>query len=71
MALFCLTQDSVGPDNIEGFAAVQGLSDYLFHLKDHSLALTREEAAHIVYLWKRLSDFDKGRAQNGTYCSLC
>lgn len=49
----------MGPDNIEGFQAVQGLADQLFGLKDHSLALSREEAAHIVSLWECLSDYDK------------
>ncbi|CAJ1069328.1 brefeldin A-inhibited guanine nucleotide-exchange protein 3-like [Xyrichtys novacula] len=52
--------DSVGPDNIEGFTAVQGWADHLFQLKDHSLSLSREEAAHIISLWERLSDYDKG-----------
>nr|XP_043872448.1 uncharacterized protein LOC122761322 isoform X1 [Solea senegalensis]XP_043873069.1 uncharacterized protein LOC122761942 isoform X1 [Solea senegalensis] len=33
--------DSVGPDNIEGFQAVQDLTGHLFTLKDHSLALSR------------------------------
>ncbi|XP_045894018.1 uncharacterized protein LOC123962134 [Micropterus dolomieu] len=49
-------QDSVGPDNIEGSKA-----DYLFKLRDHSLALSREEAAQIFVLWECLSEYDKGR----------
>ncbi|KAG7525752.1 hypothetical protein JOB18_031211 [Solea senegalensis] len=44
--------DSVGPDNIEGFQAVQDLTGQLFTLKDHSLALSREEA-------ECLSEYDK------------
>lgn len=42
---FCSsTLFNVEPDNIEGFQAVQALADYLFKLKDHSMALSREEA---------------------------
>ncbi|KAG7461509.1 hypothetical protein JOB18_035677, partial [Solea senegalensis] len=44
--------DSVGPDNIEDFQAVQDLTGHLFTLKDHSLALSREEA-------ECLSEYDK------------
>ena len=44
---------------MEGFRAVQDLADHLFSLRDHSLALSREESSHIISLWERLSDFDK------------
>ncbi|CAL8292404.1 unnamed protein product [Arctogadus glacialis] len=53
--------DSVGPDNVEGFQAVQDLTVFLFKLKEHSLALSREEADEIISLWNCLSDFDKCR----------
>ncbi|XP_070403353.1 uncharacterized protein [Nothobranchius furzeri] len=54
-------QDSVGPDNTEGFRAVQDLAEALFNLREHSLALTLEESNNIVALWKRLSEHDKER----------
>ncbi|XP_059190546.1 uncharacterized protein LOC131972826 [Centropristis striata] len=53
------SDDSVGPDNIAGFKAVQDLTGYLFKLKDHSLALSREEAAKIIALWECLSEYDQ------------
>ncbi|XP_076876832.1 uncharacterized protein LOC143526077 [Brachyhypopomus gauderio] len=53
--------DSVGPDNIEGYRAVQNLADYLVTLKDHSFALSLEESSHIITLWQALSDYDKQR----------
>ncbi|KAG9328912.1 hypothetical protein JZ751_009327 [Albula glossodonta] len=53
--------DSVGPDSVAGYGAVQALAACLFNLKDHGLALTQEESRHIISLWQDLSDFDKGR----------
>lgn len=51
--------DSVGPDNIKGFAAVQNLAETLVELREHSFALTREESAQIITLWQGLADYDK------------
>nr|XP_054597768.1 uncharacterized protein LOC107391949 [Nothobranchius furzeri] len=52
-------QDSAGPNNTEGFRAVQDLA--LFNLRKHSLPLTLEESNNIVALWKRLSEHDRQR----------
>lgn len=54
-------QDSVGPNNIGGFGAVQDLAEALFSLREHSLALSLEESNNIVVLWQRLADYDKQR----------
>ncbi|KAK7940034.1 hypothetical protein WMY93_003360 [Mugilogobius chulae] len=48
-------------DNVQGFKEVQDLADYLFKMKDHSLALTNEEASEIIALWSHLQDYDKKR----------
>ncbi|CAL8237825.1 unnamed protein product, partial [Merluccius merluccius] len=53
--------DSVGPDNIEGYGAVQDLAEFLFGLRDHRLALTGEECAQIITLWQALGEYDKKR----------
>ncbi|KAA0722786.1 hypothetical protein E1301_Tti008714 [Triplophysa tibetana] len=37
------TKDSVGPDNIEGYGAVQDLAEFLVSLREHRLALTGKE----------------------------
>ncbi|XP_016305120.1 uncharacterized protein LOC107660364 [Sinocyclocheilus anshuiensis] len=42
--------DSVGPDNIEGYGAVQDLAEFLVSLRDHRLALTGEECFKIITL---------------------
>ncbi|KAG1973265.1 hypothetical protein F2P79_000769 [Pimephales promelas] len=44
--------DSVGPDNIGGYGAVQDLAEFLVSLRDHRLALTGEECAKIITLWQ-------------------
>ncbi|KAL1265444.1 hypothetical protein QQF64_003471 [Cirrhinus molitorella] len=51
--------DSVGPDNIEGYGAVQDLAEFLVSLRDHRLALTGEECAKIITLWQALGEYDK------------
>ncbi|KAK2874526.1 hypothetical protein Q8A67_021679 [Cirrhinus molitorella] len=51
--------DSVGPDNIEGYGAVQDLAEFLVSLRDHRLALTGEECAKIITLWQALGKYDK------------
>ncbi|XP_073689357.1 uncharacterized protein [Garra rufa] len=53
--------DSVGPDNIEGYGAVQDLAEFLVSLRDHCLALTGEECAKITTLWQALGEYDKKR----------
>ncbi|XP_028298779.1 uncharacterized protein LOC114461132 [Gouania willdenowi] len=50
---------SVGPDNIEGYGAVQDLADYLAGLRDHRLALTQEECSQVIALWQELGEYDK------------
>ncbi|XP_028297578.1 uncharacterized protein LOC114459567 [Gouania willdenowi] len=51
--------DWVGPDNIEGYGAVQDLADYLAGLRDHRLALTQEECSQVIALWQELGEYDK------------
>ncbi|XP_016104551.1 uncharacterized protein [Sinocyclocheilus grahami] len=51
--------DSVGPDNIEGYGAVQDLAEFLVSLRDHRLALTGEECFKIITLWQALGEYDK------------
>ncbi|XP_071325194.1 uncharacterized protein [Trachinotus anak] len=51
--------DSVGPDNIQGYGAVQDLAEFLVGLRDHCLALTGEECAQIITLWQALGEYDK------------
>ncbi|XP_047187902.1 uncharacterized protein LOC118310714 isoform X2 [Scophthalmus maximus] len=51
--------DSVGPDNFEGYAAVQNLAECLVGLRDHRLALTGEECTQIITLWQALGEYDK------------
>ncbi|KAL3053006.1 hypothetical protein OYC64_005523 [Pagothenia borchgrevinki] len=42
--------DCVGPDNIEGYGAVQELAEFLFGLREHLLALSGDECAKIITL---------------------
>ncbi|KAJ4931896.1 hypothetical protein JOQ06_010332 [Pogonophryne albipinna] len=49
----------VGPDNIEGYGAVQELAEFLFGLREHLLALSGDECAKIITLWQALGNFDK------------
>ncbi|XP_057184273.1 uncharacterized protein LOC130550779 [Triplophysa rosa] len=51
--------DSVGPENIEGYGAVQDLSEFLVSLREHRLALTGEECVKIITLWQALGEYDK------------
>ncbi|KAI4792445.1 hypothetical protein KUCAC02_033378 [Chaenocephalus aceratus] len=51
--------DCVGPDNIEGYGAVQELAEFLFGLREHLLALSGDECTKIITLWQALGDFDK------------
>ncbi|KAI9543825.1 hypothetical protein NQZ68_008873 [Dissostichus eleginoides] len=51
--------DCVGPDNIEGYGAVQELAEFLVGLREHLLALSGDECAKIITLWQALGDFDK------------
>ncbi|XP_052466500.1 uncharacterized protein LOC128022785 [Carassius gibelio] len=51
--------DSVGPDNIEGYGAVQDLAEFLVSLRDHRLALSGEECIKIISLWQALGEYDK------------
>ena len=59
-ALPILEQDpangSVGPKNIPGYERVVALADFLVALKDSPGALTNQQAAHIITLWKNLTD---------------
>ncbi|WAR12544.1 hypothetical protein MAR_026724, partial [Mya arenaria] len=52
-------RDAVGPDNLPGYGLVDQLADYLHSLRDQDLALTDDQAAHIIRLWGMLTDFDK------------
>ncbi|WAR12545.1 hypothetical protein MAR_026725 [Mya arenaria] len=38
---------------------VDQMADYLHTLRDQELALTDDQAAHIIRLWRMLTDFDK------------
>ncbi|XP_052466511.1 uncharacterized protein LOC128022772 [Carassius gibelio] len=51
--------DYVGPDNIEGYGAVQDLAEFLVSLRDHRLALPGEECIKIISLWQALGEYDK------------
>ncbi|KAI7790166.1 putative beta-galactosidase-1-like protein 2, partial [Triplophysa rosa] len=51
--------DSVGPENIEGYGAVQDLAEFLVSLREHRLALTGEECIKIITLWQALGESDK------------
>ncbi|XP_023815154.2 uncharacterized protein LOC110013889 [Oryzias latipes] len=51
--------DSVGPDNVEGYGAVQELADFLVGLRHNNLVVTAEESNRIVSLWQSLGDYDK------------
>ena len=42
-----------------GFTQVEYLADYLYSLRNQDLALTHDQASHIVRLWDLLTDFDK------------
>ncbi|RVE55461.1 hypothetical protein OJAV_G00236090 [Oryzias javanicus] len=54
-----LEPDSVGPDNIEGYGAVQELASFLVGFRDRNLVVTEDEVNHIISLWQSLSDYDK------------
>ena len=54
-----LLQESVGPDNIEGFGKVNALAEFLVTLKDHSGAVTNQQAAVIIGLWNSLHPYDR------------
>lgn len=62
-ALPILEQDpanaSVGPKNIPGYKRVVALADFLVGLKDSQGALTNQQAAHIIALWKNLTEYDQ------------
>ena len=62
-ALPILEQDpangSVGPKNIPGYERVVALADFLVGLKDSLDALTNQQAAHIIALWKILTEYDQ------------
>ncbi|KAK1902405.1 Ubiquitin-conjugating enzyme E2 G2 [Dissostichus eleginoides] len=51
--------DCVGPDNIEGYGAVQELAEFLFGLREHLLAFSGDECAKRITLWQALGNFDK------------
>ncbi|XP_016085020.1 uncharacterized protein [Sinocyclocheilus grahami] len=60
--IFCVcVNDYVGPDNIEGYGAVQDLAELLVSLRDHRLALTGEECIKIITLWQALGEYDKNK----------
>ncbi|XP_078799394.1 uncharacterized protein LOC144990230 [Oryzias latipes] len=50
--------DSVGPDNVEGYGAVQELADFLVGLRHNNLVVTAEESNRIISLWQSLGDYD-------------
>lgn len=56
-----LLQDSVGPNNLPGYAAVQNLAEFLITLVDGNLTLTQHQLANIIRLWDALSANDKSR----------
>ena len=62
-ALPILEQDpanaSVGPKNIPGYERVVALADFLVGLKDSPGALTHQQVAHIIALWKNLTEYDR------------
>lgn len=55
-----LFQDSVGPNGVAGFDAVQKLSSYLVSLASES-SLTNQQADEIIRLWNDLSPYDRQR----------
>ena len=58
--LFPFFQESVGPDNVEGYAKVEALATFLASLRfDPSIALTNQQASCIVDLRQDLEDCDK------------
>ena len=54
-----LLQESVGPDNIEGFEKVATLAAFLASLRDSDMPLNNTEAEHIIRLWDQLEPYDK------------
>ena len=52
-------EESVGPDNIEGFQKVTALASFLVTLADSQMALTNIQADEIIRLWNDLDDYDK------------
>ena len=59
--IFLLSQDSVGPDNLPGYGAIQNLAEFLVTLVDGNMSLTRDQASNIIRLWQALSAYDKRR----------
>ncbi|KAK3729301.1 hypothetical protein QZH41_011429, partial [Actinostola sp. cb2023] len=52
-------EDSVGPDNVEGYAEVQALAAYLVSLRDGNMALMNTQATEILQLWNNLHEYDR------------
>ncbi|WAR14621.1 hypothetical protein MAR_004726 [Mya arenaria] len=55
------TTDSVVPDNLPGYAAVQDLAKHLVALVEGNLFLSSEQAAQTIQLWNALSPHDQRR----------
>ncbi len=49
----------MGPQNVGGFHKVDELATYLVSLSTSGSALTNEQAARIVELWKNLEAYDQ------------
>ena len=56
---FILFQDSVGPNNIPGYASVQKLAEYLVGLGMDSLCLTNSQVLQITKLWNAMDEYDR------------
>ena len=57
--IFSIFQPTSDRHGIPGFTQVEFLADYLYSLRNQDLALTHDQASHIVRLWDLLTDFDK------------
>ncbi|XP_022778182.1 uncharacterized protein LOC111319705, partial [Stylophora pistillata] len=55
----CATEDSSGPDNIQGYGEVQALASYLVSIGEGNMALSNSQANEIIRLWKSLHEYDK------------
>jgi len=55
-------QQSVGPDNVPGFRAVERLAQYLVDLrKEAGISLSNQQANTIVRLWEDPDIYDQSR----------
>ena len=57
--IFSIFQPTSNRHGIPNFTQVEYLADYLYSLRNQDLALTHDQASHIVRLWDLLTNFDK------------